>query len=382
MLKTIEFIKNHENWRELLQAPPYCLTINEDDNYAIFKYSQIDSDFTEDICKECRGLIIDLNTLEPAALSFYKFFNVQEPLADIIYWKESRVQEKIDGSKMLVWYNKYKHKWQISTSSQLDAYEANVSDFGITFGQLFDRALNTLKIESFEDMLDMNFCYTFELVSPESRVVVPYKKTKLYFIGMRYVPTFIECNPDNAEHICKVIPRPKEFKLNNLKSCLNAVENMGFDEEGFVVVDKHWNRVKIKSPAYVAAHYLRNNGVNSRARILSIIEKNEQSEFLGLFPEYTDLFNEIETKYKEMQNKIYDAIDDVLFKSNTFLYENEREKRKELANYILTEHKELSGFLFKYLDIDPIEYFIKQEWKELSKDKKMDLLGYKLEKED
>ena len=47
-LKTIEFIKEHEeNWRELLKDIPYCLTINEDDNYAIFKYSQVESDFNE-----------------------------------------------------------------------------------------------------------------------------------------------------------------------------------------------------------------------------------------------------------------------------------------------------------------------------------------------
>lgn len=256
MLKTIEFIRNNTNWRDLLKEAPYYLTINEDDNYAILKYSQIDSDFNEQICRECRGLIIDLHTLEPVALSFYKFFNVQETFADKIYWKESRVQEKVDGSKMLVWYNIYESKWQISTSSNLDAYKANISDFGITFGQLFDRALETLKINNFYDMLDTNFCYTFELVSPESRVIVPYKKTKIYFIGLRYVPTFIECNPNSAEHICEVVPRPKEFPLPNLKSCLSATEHMGFDEEGFVVVDKYWNRVKIKSPAYVSAHLL------------------------------------------------------------------------------------------------------------------------------
>ena len=51
-LKTIEFIKEHEeNWRELLKDIPYCLTINENDNYAIFKYSQTGSDFNEQICK-------------------------------------------------------------------------------------------------------------------------------------------------------------------------------------------------------------------------------------------------------------------------------------------------------------------------------------------
>ena len=70
MLKTIEFIKEHQsNWKELLTKKPYCLTIKEDDNYALLKYSQIESDFNEIIVKECRGLIIDKNTLEPVALS-------------------------------------------------------------------------------------------------------------------------------------------------------------------------------------------------------------------------------------------------------------------------------------------------------------------------
>ena len=138
-LKTIEFIKEHEeNWRELLKDIPYCLTINENDNYAIFKYSQTGSDFNEQICKECRGLIIDKNILKPIALSFYKFFNYGEQFADKIYWKDCKVQEKVDGSKMLVWYDAYENKWQISTSSQLNAYEAKVQDFNITFGQLFD----------------------------------------------------------------------------------------------------------------------------------------------------------------------------------------------------------------------------------------------------
>lgn len=294
------------------------------------------------------------------------------------------MQEKVDGSKMLVWYNKYEQYWQVSTSSQLDAKNAPVGDFGISFRDLFDRALNKYIFPNYVSLfeyLDKGFCYTFELVSPESRIVVPYKKDALYLIGMRDIFTFEELDPANFE-ISKFINKPKSYPLKNLNDCFNKVNSMGYDEEGFVVVDKHWKRIKVKSPAYVSAHYLKNNGVNSRARILSIIEKNEQSEFLGLFPEYTELFNEIETKYKEVQNKIYDAIDDMLFKSNTFLHENEREKRKELANYILTEHKDLSGFLFKYLDIDPIEYFIKQEWRELSKDKKMNLLGYKLEKED
>lgn len=383
MIKTIEFMKEHSDWRELLKQAPYCLTINEDNNYAIFKYSQIDSDFNEQICRECRGLIVDLHTYEPVALSFYKFFNYGEPFADKIYWKQCRVQEKVDGSKMLVWYNTYESKWQISTSSQLDAYKANVSDFGVTFGQLFDRALANLNLtnEQFYDLLDRNFCYTFELVSPESRVVVPYKKANIYFIGVRYVPDFEEYNPDSFTSLCSVIPRPKEYPLPNLKSCLAATEHMGYDEEGFVVVDNNWSRVKIKSPAYVAVSHLKNNGVNSKARILEIIERNEQEEFLTYFPEYKEYFDEIYSKYKDYKERVYRAICDIKSKMSA----NDPVvpwTQKDFAKYINDNYKDISSFLFKFMKTDLVDLFITNEWNNLPKDSKMKKLGFKFENEE
>jgi hypothetical protein len=382
MLKTIDFIKNNENWRELLKESPYCLSINEDDNYALLKYSQVDSDFNEQICKECRGLIIDLHTLEPVALSFYKFFNVQETFADKIYWKDCKVLEKVDGSKMLVWFNKYEDKWQISTSGMLNAYNATVSDFGKTFGQLFDRALlnyNFPNSTTLYDNLDKQFCYTFELVSPESRVVVPYKKDDLYLIGVRNIITFEELNPTTFE-LSKYFKIPKQYNLPNLKSCLEATKHMGFDEEGFVVVDKHWHRIKIKSPAYISAHYLKNNGVNSRSRVLSIIEAGERDEFLSLFPEYTEIFNEVGNAFTEIKLKILNAIDNIDYLTREWL--DNKDKRKLLAEYINGNYPDISGILFSYLNVDLVGLFIHTKWKELSKDKKMKLLGFKMENED
>ncbi len=380
MLEVIKFIQDHkENWRELLKEVPYCLTINEDDNYAIFKYSQIDSDFNEQICKECRGLIIDKNTLKPIALSFYKFFNYGESFADKIYWKDCKVQEKVDGSKMIVWYNNYENKWQISTSSQLDAYKANVSDFGVTFGQLFDRSLINIPI-NFYSMLDKKYCYTFELVSPESRVVIPYKNTDIYFIGVRNVETFEEEDPSNFK-LYKFMKKPKYYKLPNLKSCLSAVEHMGFDEEGFVVVDKYWKRVKIKSPAYVAAHYLRNNGVNSKARMLEIIENNEQEEFLTYFPEYKEYFDDIENKLNEYKEKLTEAIWDINFK----MVHNDPMlpwSRKDFANYINEKYPEYSVILFKFMGSDLMKMFVDVEWSKLTKEKKMQKLGLKYNNEE
>lgn len=369
MLETIKFIKEHENWRELLKQAPYCLTINEDSNYAIFKYSQIDSDFNEQICRECRGLIVDLHTYEPIALSFFKFFNYGEPFADKIYWKQCRVQEKIDGSKMLVWYNKYESKWQISTSSQLDAYKANVSDFGLTFGQLFDRALQTLNItnEQFYELLDRNFCYTFELVSPESRVVIPYKKTKIYFIGTRYIPDFEEYNPDSFTSLCAIIPRPKEYPLSNLKSCLAAVEHMGYDEEGFVVVDSHWKRVKIKSPAYVLAHRAKDK--LNLLDILDIYLDGKLDDFISMFPEFKAYATKIQTSYVSIREEVLKFVN--ILKSNSF------ESRKDLSLFIMNNcNKDIISAVYALYDIDMNELF-KIWFMKQSKDKKKHLLKLK-----
>ena len=198
-LEVIKCIKSNPNtWRDLLKDKPYCLEIKEDEHYCLLKYNQIESDFSLDIVKECRGLIVDKITLEPVALSFKKFFNVQETYADEIDWTTAHVQDKVDGSRLLIFWNRYEQRWQVCTSGTLDAYEANVGDFGLTFGDLFEKALanNLYTKDGFFLNLIKSYCYTFELVSPESRIVVPYKKADLYFIGCRNVETFEETKPE------------------------------------------------------------------------------------------------------------------------------------------------------------------------------------------
>ena len=175
--------------------------------------------------------------------------------------------------------------------------------------------------------------------------------------------------------------KPKCYKLPNLKSCLSAVEHMGFDEEGFVVVDKYWKRVKIKSPAYVAAHYLRNNGVNSKARILEIIENNEQEEFLTYFPEYKEYFDDIENKLNEYKEKLTEAIWDINFK----MVHNDPTLswgRKDFANYINEKYPEYSTLLFKFMDSNLVKMFVDVEWSKLTKEKKMQKLNLKYNKEE
>ncbi|MBP5785213.1 MAG: hypothetical protein J6W16_06495, partial [Methanobrevibacter sp.] len=62
------FIEQHQDWEKLLSEKPYCLIISREQwngmNLIMFKYNMINSDFNEPIVKECRGLILDEDTMK------------------------------------------------------------------------------------------------------------------------------------------------------------------------------------------------------------------------------------------------------------------------------------------------------------------------------
>ena len=49
--------------------------------------------------------------------------------------------------------------------------------------------------------------------------------------------------------------------------------------------------MKVKSPAYVAAHRLRGETILTGKRVMDMIFLNEQEEYLSIFPEDEDMFN-------------------------------------------------------------------------------------------
>jgi len=118
----------------------------------------------------------------------------------------------------------------------------------------------------------------------------------------------------------------------------------GVDDEGFVVCDAHWNRVKIKSPKYVAAHYIRNNNCITKEKLIDVILQNEVSEFLLYVPEYTNAINVLKDLQNDIIEKIYDKIKELNPQSYT--------SRKEYADVVQKQDKWLWPFLFSYDHLD------------------------------
>ena len=327
----------------------------------------IDSDMSLKLVQECRGLILDEDTLEPISVPFFKFFNAHESLAAQIDWESAKDGTKIDGS--LTKIVRLGNDLLISTNGTIDANKAPIADqIGCdfkSFGDLIKFVLNqkNISINNFEE----GWTYMFELVSPFTKIVIPYKETDMYYLGRRNNETFQEehFSVDPFNGLFKI---PEVFPLKTIDDCIDATSKMPWDNEGYVVCDKNFNRIKIKSPAYLAVHRLRGEGVMSYARAIELVRLNEVDEVLAYFPEFKDALLECKSRFwklvEDEQNawNEYEKIDLSLI------------TRKDKALWI-TKHAKIPGLFFGILDkkIESVKSF----FMEVPTSKLLKYLGYK-----
>ena len=303
MLKIQEFIQSHSNWYELLQQPPYCLKISEDDGFYLFKYNQLSSDFDEKICCEARGIILDSrDDFKVVRMAFKKFFNVGEPHAAAIDWDHAYATEKIDGSLMSLWHAR--GEWHLSTNGTIDAYKATLGDGSVikTFGELFDIAYKNITDMDHYNLFNKKKCYTFELVSPWNRIVINYPEPKIYLLSARDMETLQETII--PVRFLPEIPRPTYYPIQSLMDCNAIVQKMSDEHEGIVVKDVQGNRVKIKTESYVRLHHVANNGVLTLERAIDIIKANEADEFLAYFSQYKEYFSIVQDALANVERYI------------------------------------------------------------------------------
>ena len=334
--KILDFIKHNPNtWEERLAEK--LIRVSRKDDLACFKYTT-EADFSDPIVCEARGIILDLKEMKVVCWPFDKFFNVQESYAAEINWRTARVLEKIDGSLIKVYW--YKGEWRFATSSTCCAEDAIISwHVGYTFWDVIKKAINYKSIPF--DQMDKELTYMFELVSPLTQVVIKYETTKLYFLAARNNNTGEEVEVEFGNYV-----RPKSYKLSSLDDCLNAAmklnEGLGdeVEQEGFVVVDGSFNRVKIKSPEYVVLHKIATNKFFTVKRITE------------LFFQGTDL-NELSKKFRHEERvlKFYDwQISEMKFKVENmmiyarYLYEEYDHDRKAVAKTIGDDPYAWAGF--------------------------------------
>lgn len=331
-LEIVKFIKEHSNWEELLKQPPYSLIITRDvwngRNLIMFKYDMINSSFFERICCEARGIVLNEDNLEVVSYGFDKFFNSHEQFAAKIDPYSMFSTCKIDGS--IVKIVRIGNSILTSTNGTINSFNAPIADqIGCpfkSFGEIINQVIvdKFTDISKFVDVLQEGYTYIFELVSPWTRVCTPFDYNDMYLIGCR-------CNDPSYEYreiffndcsLTKYFKTPEILNFTTIEKCLEYAQTLDWTNEGFVVMDKYFNRVKVKNPSWLAVHHLASNHTMSYERAIEICRANEIDEVLGYFPEFKDALLDCKEKY----NKLIDDLESSWERYDDSMFETRKDK--------------------------------------------------------
>lgn len=339
----MKFITTHSNWLQLLQQDPYNLIIKTDPDYPdvyLFKYNQYSSDMSDIICQESRGIILEIvgNNVKLLCHSFDKFFNYGEPQGaktlELFDFNHCTWQEKRDGSLLRIWY--YKDKWRISTSGTIDANKATIDIPSCkykSFGDMF-RSIFTTYDEDL-DVLDYTYTYSFEMTSPDNKIVVDYEDSELTLIGIRDNQLNKELDPYIANPFTN-IKCANRFKFSNLANALENI-NSKHNFEGLVLCDDNYRRVKIKTDEYLALAKITDETSSDRG-ILRLILEDKVDDVQTRLPQ-------VRKRVDKIQSFIRDEIENIftLYQQIDFTKD-----RKDIAFQL--KGNPYSKFVFKRLD--------------------------------
>lgn len=269
------------------------------------KYDQIESDLADPLVRQCRGIIYDSNdNWNIVARPFDKFFNYGEAEAAEIDWPTARVVEKLDGTCCILYYY---DGWHVATLGSCDA-SGSVGDHNFDFKQLFWNTFTDKGYQLPDQRLWCGVTFIFELMTPYNRVVVPHTKGNLVLIGARTATgSESNVNPDNIFQVAQ------SFPLKSLSDVLDTFDKIDPQaQEGYVVVDAHYNRIKVKHPGYVRIHQMKDQFTIKN--IVNCVRNGEALEFINYFPEHKDLVRQVrDSVFKLIAdcNEVYEAVQDI-----------------------------------------------------------------------
>jgi RNA ligase len=278
-----QLMEAHPAWLENLQATTF-IHATVDGDLVSLKYNQIESPMHEPIVRQCRGMVVDMAARRVLAWPYDKFWNMGEPLADAIDWSTAIVQEKLDGSLMIL-YRAADGAWAVASSGHPTAGGTFGRGSPRTFREAFWETWNALGMQ-LPDGQDA--CFMFELCATENRVVVVHERPRIVLHGARRMDG-VELSHDECAAVASQFhwEHVRTFSVASAAEAIQAAAELdAVKTEGFVVVDAQMRRVKIKSPRYVALHHLKGEATTRRA--IELWRTGDAQELLTVFPELAE----------------------------------------------------------------------------------------------
>jgi len=251
-------------------------------------YDQIESSNSDLLAQDCRGLILNAATLDIVAFGFKRFFNFEQvDVAAPIDWNSAKAFEKVDGSLIIVYY--FGDKWNCATRGRVLA-DADAHGANLTFSQLVDKTTQLMSGKSFQDFMAKacrKCTYCFELTSPINRIVCKYDDFKLTLLGVRNIDTLLEENPEDHLDRFEGLSVPKTYDFSSVTDLQKMINEWTPEEhEGVVIRDANFNRVKVKSLAYVAYNHMRDSLTTSWRGCVEVVLAGKDDDVAAMMPEF------------------------------------------------------------------------------------------------
>jgi hypothetical protein len=191
------------------------------------------------VLARCRGLVVDE---EGRVLNypFDRFFNDFSEVRAALDWQNAIVQEKVDGTFVSVF--SHRSGWEVTTRGDFYSDGQKGINFAILFRTLFSKF----------DLLDPNYCWFFELITKKTKTITRYDREMVYLLGARSLQDFGEVDHDTLDQMAgrMQVERPRRFSASDAEGCRALFASLREDEEGFVVVDRSFRRIKVKQESY------------------------------------------------------------------------------------------------------------------------------------
>lgn len=337
---------------------------NDNSKFSL-NYDQFSSRPGDEIAELCRGIVlrpkteIGLKALESddwqniilgncyyLARTMKRFYNQGEFYAAKLDFScpTLRVMDKLDGTMIALYFDDVKNSWHVATRSVPEANLPFCKLTNMTFSDLFWKGYeNSISSTKNTFFLNKRFTYIFETTSAFNKIVVSYDKPEVTLIAIVESSSGKEIDIyslDGAK-ILPMAPRPKMFPLSSIEDIISLINSRPPNEcEGVVICDANFNRLKVKSAAYVLAHHAKNMLDTSPSSALLSVLNGTIDDVLPL------LENELRIRFEKIRNAVslylshLDSIfHDALIKTSS---------RKEFALYI-KETSEWTAPLFAML---------------------------------
>ena len=352
-LPLYKFIKWHPfTWKKKLKDKPYCITIKSpkyNKDWYMFSYSQFDSDFYNDVVKCCRGTVLEVKgklfkRIRPICLPFKKFGNYGEGYCDPIDVESATIREKIDGILVkcsvidgeTYWFTNNGFDWTMKFGTDFsfdDGEEATklAENFGDLLEYALYRKMNIPRLKvvgkyrditkslnriynmenSWLSKIPNNYTLCFELVSPRNRIICKYPETKVVFLFARDNTTGQEFTPEEmVAHYGIPYETPKVYDCKTLKDTQEMLKSFkGLEQEGVVVCDKYFHRVKMKCDSYLQLKYAVDND-KPKVIFKAVVEKSTDDLLVALptLKESVDKMTDDIKNFKESYKKFYEFL--------------------------------------------------------------------------